>query len=132
MTLGTDGEVLDLLEALVRIDSVNPGLDSAGSAAGNAASGARSRKPARVPDRRGDRGIHQPRCTFTLERRTLPEESPRRCPTGPTPPSWPSGVSTVLYGPEGEGAHADVEWVSRNGTLIATGVLTTLARDFCR
>ena len=41
-------------------------------------------------------------------------------------------VSTVLYGPEGEGAHADVEWVSRNGTLIATGVLTTLARDFCR
>jgi acetylornithine deacetylase len=42
-----------------------------------------------------------------------------------------AGIPTVLYGPEGEGAHADIEWVSRSGTLTATAVLTQLARDFC-
>jgi acetylornithine deacetylase len=43
-----------------------------------------------------------------------------------------SGIPTVLYGPEGEGAHADVEWVSRSGTSTVTDVLTRLAKDFCR
>jgi acetylornithine deacetylase/succinyl-diaminopimelate desuccinylase-like protein len=42
-----------------------------------------------------------------------------------------AGIPTVLYGPEGEGAHADVEWVSRSGTSTATTVLTQLAQDFC-
>jgi len=42
-----------------------------------------------------------------------------------------AGVPTVLYGPEGEGAHADVEWVSRSGTTTTTIVLTQLAQDFC-
>ena len=42
-----------------------------------------------------------------------------------------AGLPTVLYGPEGEGAHADVEWVSRSGTSTASSVLTRLARDFC-
>ncbi|GAA2393485.1 M20/M25/M40 family metallo-hydrolase [Dactylosporangium salmoneum] len=42
-----------------------------------------------------------------------------------------AGIPTVLYGPEGDGAHADVEWVSRSGTLTAADVLTRLARDFC-
>jgi acetylornithine deacetylase len=42
-----------------------------------------------------------------------------------------AGIPTVLYGPEGEGAHADTEWVSRSGTSTATTVLTQLARDFC-
>jgi len=37
----------------------------------------------------------------------------------------------VLYGPEGEGAHADFEWVSRSGTITAATVLTQLAQDFC-
>ena len=41
------------------------------------------------------------------------------------------GIPTALYGPEGEGAHADIEWVSRSGTRIATTVLTQLAQDFC-
>ncbi len=41
------------------------------------------------------------------------------------------GIPTVLYGPEGEGAHADIEWVSRSGTSTAATVLTQLARDFC-
>ncbi len=43
-----------------------------------------------------------------------------------------TGIPTVLYGPEGEGAHADVEWVSRSGTSTAAAVLTHLAQDFCR
>jgi acetylornithine deacetylase len=42
-----------------------------------------------------------------------------------------AGIPTVLYGPEGEGAHADIEWVSRSGTTTSTTVLTQLARDFC-
>ena len=42
-----------------------------------------------------------------------------------------AGLPTVLYGPEGEGAHADTEWVSRTGTRTAAAVLTRLARDFC-
>ncbi len=41
-----------------------------------------------------------------------------------------AGIPTVLYGPEGEGAHADVEWVSRSGTVTAAEVLTRLARRF--
>jgi acetylornithine deacetylase len=42
-----------------------------------------------------------------------------------------AGIPTALYGPEGDGAHADVEWVSRSGTCTATAVLTRLAQDFC-
>jgi len=41
-------------------------------------------------------------------------------------------IPTVLYGPEGDGAHADVEWVSRSGTGTTAAVLTRLAADFCR
>jgi acetylornithine deacetylase len=41
------------------------------------------------------------------------------------------GIPTVLYGPEGDGAHADIEWVSRSGTSTASAVLTQLAQDFC-
>ena len=42
-----------------------------------------------------------------------------------------AGIPTVLYGPEGDGAHADTEWVSRSGTTTATTILTELAQDFC-
>jgi acetylornithine deacetylase len=42
-----------------------------------------------------------------------------------------AGIPTVLYGPEGEGAHADTEWVSRSGTRTTTTVLTQLVQDFC-
>ena len=42
-----------------------------------------------------------------------------------------AGIPTVLYGPEGDGAHADIEWVSRSGTTTAATVLTRLAQDFC-
>jgi hypothetical protein len=37
----------------------------------------------------------------------------------------------VLYGPEGDGADADIEWISRSGTSTASTVLTRLAQDFC-
>jgi acetylornithine deacetylase len=128
------------------------------------------------------------RCVFTVERRTLPEETLERVeadvadllercrPADPrlnitartllnrppmeTPATAPivqallaaagpgttvapmsywadsaflaaAGIPTVLYGPEGEGAHADIEWVSRSGTTTTTAVLTQLAQDFC-
>jgi acetylornithine deacetylase len=41
-----------------------------------------------------------------------------------------AGIPTVLYGPEGDGAHADVEWVSRSGTDTVAAVLTRLVQDF--
>jgi acetylornithine deacetylase len=37
----------------------------------------------------------------------------------------------VLYGPGGEGAHADVEWASIADTITCTAVLTSTARRFC-
>ena len=43
-----------------------------------------------------------------------------------------AGIPTVLYGPEGDRVHADVEWVSRAGTVTAAQVLARLAHDFCR
>jgi acetylornithine deacetylase len=42
-----------------------------------------------------------------------------------------AGIPTVLYGPEGDGAHADVEWVSISGTRTVTDVLTRVATQFC-
>ncbi|MGI9157628.1 MAG: M20/M25/M40 family metallo-hydrolase [Marmoricola sp.] len=42
-----------------------------------------------------------------------------------------AGIPTVLYGPDGDGAHADIEWVSLTGTRICTEVLTVSAREFC-
>ena len=42
-----------------------------------------------------------------------------------------AGIPTVLYGPDGDGAHADVEWVSLSGTTTAAAVLTRVAQDFC-
>ena len=42
-----------------------------------------------------------------------------------------AGIPTVLYGPEGEGAHADTEWVSQAGTSTAATVLTQLTQNFC-
>jgi acetylornithine deacetylase len=42
-----------------------------------------------------------------------------------------AGIPTVLYGPEGDGAHADVEWVSISGTESVADVLTRVAAEFC-
>lgn len=42
-----------------------------------------------------------------------------------------AGIPTVLYGPDGDGAHADVEWVSLSGTRTCADVLTAAAIDLC-
>jgi len=42
-----------------------------------------------------------------------------------------AGIPTVLFGPDGEGAHADVEWVSIPGTAACARVLGAAARSFC-
>ena len=43
-----------------------------------------------------------------------------------------AGIPTVLFGPDGDGAHAAVEWVSLPGTIACATVLTAAARAFCR
>ncbi len=43
-----------------------------------------------------------------------------------------AGIPTVLFGPDGDGAHAEVEWVSVSGTVACARVLTEAARAFCR
>ncbi|HST46486.1 M20/M25/M40 family metallo-hydrolase [Jatrophihabitans sp.] len=41
-----------------------------------------------------------------------------------------AGIPTVLFGPRGEGAHAEVEWVEIASVHACAEVLTALARDF--
>ncbi len=42
-----------------------------------------------------------------------------------------AGIPTCLFGPDGDGAHAEREWVSISGTISCARTLTALARDFC-
>ena len=41
-----------------------------------------------------------------------------------------AGIPTVLFGPGGDGAHAEVEWVSLQDTVACAETLTALARAF--
>ena len=41
------------------------------------------------------------------------------------------GIPTVLFGPDGDGAHAEVEWVSLAGTVACTRALIGTAARFC-
>jgi acetylornithine deacetylase len=43
-----------------------------------------------------------------------------------------AGIPTVLFGPLGDGAHADGEWVSAGSVIACTEVLAATARAFCR
>jgi acetylornithine deacetylase len=43
-----------------------------------------------------------------------------------------AGIPTVLFGPDGDGAHATVEWVSLSGTIACAQTLTAAAQAFCR
>ena len=42
-----------------------------------------------------------------------------------------AGIPTVLFGPDGDGAHAEVEWVSLAGTVACAEALTAAAVSFC-
>ncbi len=42
-----------------------------------------------------------------------------------------AGIPTVLFGPGGDGAHADVEWVSLSDTIAVTETLITVAERLC-
>ncbi len=42
-----------------------------------------------------------------------------------------SGIPTVLFGPDGDGAHAAVEWASLSGTIACARTLIAVAQDFC-
>jgi acetylornithine deacetylase len=43
-----------------------------------------------------------------------------------------AGIPTVVYGPAGDGAHAEVEWVSVTSLRNCARVITAVAVDFCR
>jgi acetylornithine deacetylase/succinyl-diaminopimelate desuccinylase-like protein len=43
-----------------------------------------------------------------------------------------AGVPTVVFGPSGAGAHADVEWVDLDSVVRCVDVLLATARAFCR
>jgi acetylornithine deacetylase len=43
-----------------------------------------------------------------------------------------AGIPTVLFGPDGDGAHAKTEWVSISGTIQCARTLRDTAADFCR
>ncbi len=42
-----------------------------------------------------------------------------------------AGIPSVLLGPPGEGAHADVEWAGVSGTIACARALAEIAADFC-
>ncbi|MBV9583171.1 MAG: M20/M25/M40 family metallo-hydrolase [Chloroflexi bacterium] len=42
-----------------------------------------------------------------------------------------AGIPTVLFGPSGVGAHAEVEWVSLSSSIACTRALANVARRFC-
>jgi acetylornithine deacetylase len=42
-----------------------------------------------------------------------------------------AGIPTVMFGPGGEGAHADVEWVSVADTVTVAETLTGVAAALC-
>ena len=42
-----------------------------------------------------------------------------------------AGVPTVIFGPDGEGAHADVEWVDVASAARCSEVYLAVARDLC-
>jgi len=42
-----------------------------------------------------------------------------------------AGIPTVLFGPDGDGAHAREEWVSLPGTVACARALIAAALDFC-
>jgi len=43
-----------------------------------------------------------------------------------------AGIPTVLFGPSGDGAHAEAEWVSAASVVACADTLTTVAIDVCR
>ena len=42
-----------------------------------------------------------------------------------------AGIPTVLFGPIGDGAHAEIEWVSISSTIATARALTAAAVSFC-
>ena len=42
-----------------------------------------------------------------------------------------AGIPTVILGPDGEGAHADEEWVDLSSALATAEALSGIVRAFC-
>ncbi|HEY7197340.1 MAG TPA: M20/M25/M40 family metallo-hydrolase [Gaiellaceae bacterium] len=100
-----------------------------------------ARVGARVPDFRAEI-----RAELSREPFAVPEEEPIvqlvKRHAGPTDvvgvPFWTdaallqeAGIPTVVFGPAGEGAHANVEWVDLPSVERCAEVIQAVARDFC-
>jgi len=44
---------------------------------------------------------------------------------------WQAGIPSVLFGPTGDGAHADEEWVELDSVRACAEIYLATARDFC-
>ena len=42
-----------------------------------------------------------------------------------------AGIPTIVFGPTGEGAHADIEWVDLDSTQTCREIYAALARSWC-
>jgi acetylornithine deacetylase len=42
-----------------------------------------------------------------------------------------AGIPTVVFGPHGDGAHADVEWVDLDSVRQCVDIYTALIERFC-
>ena len=42
-----------------------------------------------------------------------------------------AGIPTVIFGPDGEGAHADVEWVDLVSAMRTANALLGIIAEFC-
>ena len=42
-----------------------------------------------------------------------------------------AGIPTVVFGPAGDGAHAETEWVDLDSAAATTSILVVTARTFC-
>ena len=67
-----------------------------------------------------------------VKRQSGGDERRRRARSGRTPrSSQAAGIPTVVFGPAGEGAHADVEWVDLESVERCAKALVAVAREFC-
>lgn len=114
-------DVVELLRALVAIDSVNPSLVP--GAAGETA----------AADFIEDWASHAGLVTHRLEGSPgRPSVIVESRPTSGGKLIAAAGIPTLLFGPNGDGAHGDLEWVSLSGTVACAQTLVAVAERFCR
>ena len=71
-------------------------------------------------------------CGATQRLSSAPSRPPSACRSGPTRrSSRAAGIPTVLFGPRGEGAHAEVEWVDVGDLERCVEIYVAVASELC-